>query len=272
MAKYTVRKSERDAAYQSIKRLFQAPHGVFALHYACDHFIDPTRTTSARIVAICVLDLGHRQGPTFSLSRSAEKLKIDSQGFTTQLDKVERDMLGQFFKYVRAHKDKTWLHWNMLSSSYGFQALEHRFSVLGGSPHVIPNDRRVSLSNLLKSLYTDRFETEPRIKALADRNQLSTKQLLEGKEEPERFRTGDLSAVDFSVHRKTQLICEFAKLAYEKKLKTAGNKSEIYGSNVGAFFESYKEHYLSGIFQLIGALTTAGGLLYAAYKFISGAK
>jgi hypothetical protein len=41
-------------------------------------------------------------------------------------------MLDGYFAFVEAHRDSTFIHWNMRDENYGFAALEHRYRVLGG--------------------------------------------------------------------------------------------------------------------------------------------
>jgi hypothetical protein len=38
-----------------------------------------------------------------------------------------------------------YVHWNMRDVNYGFQAIEHRFRVLGGEPYIV-EDARNSIS------------------------------------------------------------------------------------------------------------------------------
>lgn len=37
------------------------------------------------------------------------------------------------------------LHWNMRDINYGFAAIEHRFSVLGGKPFILADNRKYGL-------------------------------------------------------------------------------------------------------------------------------
>lgn len=58
-----------------------------------------------------------------------------------------------FFHYVADHLGYTWAHWNMRSINFGFQALEHRYMVLGGEPKIIPDTRKVDISDLMIKIY-----------------------------------------------------------------------------------------------------------------------
>ena len=48
-------------------------------------------------------------------------------------DCLEREMLQDFYRHLKNYQQVQYLHWNRRDSNYGFQAIEHRFRVLGGT-------------------------------------------------------------------------------------------------------------------------------------------
>lgn len=64
-------------------------------------------------------------------------------------------MLGDFYKFVKTHLSYNWIHWNMRDINYGFQAIDHRFSVLGGKPISIPDSQKFDLARKLVDIYAD---------------------------------------------------------------------------------------------------------------------
>ncbi len=69
------------------------------------------------------------------------------------LDELEEDMLRDFFEVARDFQASWWVHWNMRDANYGFEALENRYKVFGGTPFKVPDDRKIDLSRLLIAIY-----------------------------------------------------------------------------------------------------------------------
>jgi hypothetical protein len=58
-----------------------------------------------------------------------------------------------FFAHVGSHRGLKYLHWNMRDINYGFAAIEHRHRVLGGSPVIVDDDKKIDLARLLIDIY-----------------------------------------------------------------------------------------------------------------------
>lgn len=64
----------------------------------------------------------------------AEIKKTPLDKVAEQYDEIEKEMLGEFFNFLKEHKSYNWLHVNMRDINYDFQAIEHRYRVLAGHP------------------------------------------------------------------------------------------------------------------------------------------
>ena len=62
-------------------------------------------------------------------------------------------MLDEFFDFIKSRHGFTFVHWNMRDINYGFQAIEHRYRVLGGDPFIIDDARKFDLAGALVAIY-----------------------------------------------------------------------------------------------------------------------
>ena len=93
------------------------------------------------------------QTDSFSLHKIAERKHINLSEIEDKYDQLEKQMLTEFFKYAKEHKEYKWIHWNMRDMNYGFKAIENRYLVLGGTPFYIPDTNKIDLSRLLIQYY-----------------------------------------------------------------------------------------------------------------------
>jgi hypothetical protein len=42
-------------------------------------------------------------------------------------DKLEPQMLDEFYHFVEANRNCNWIHWNMRDENYGFEAIKRRY-------------------------------------------------------------------------------------------------------------------------------------------------
>ena len=128
--------------HKSAKQIFHdidiSNNKYLIIHYSCQSFYGREDGTSPRITSIAVHNYTSGQTESFSIHMTAEKDRIDFIDIENKYNDLEKKMLKEFYTYVQEHKDYIWIHWNMRNSSYGFQAIEHRYSVLGGKPVIIP--------------------------------------------------------------------------------------------------------------------------------------
>jgi type IV secretory pathway VirB10-like protein len=113
----------------------------------------PSGRTVARITSIATRRLSSGQTISFSIHQVAERERVPFAEIEQHYDRLERQMLDEFYEHVGAHRGMDYLHWNMRDINYGFAALEQRHRVLGGTPVVIDEERKFDLSRLFIDIY-----------------------------------------------------------------------------------------------------------------------
>jgi hypothetical protein len=214
------------------------------VHYSCESFYDYTKPTSRRITSIAVRQATSSQTHSFSLHLAAEAIgKLES--LEADIDACERKMLDQFFEFVKSHQNGyLWLHWNMRDSNYGFEAIEHRYSVLGGCAVQIPDASKLDLSPLLVEIYGKDYSGHPRIDWLVRENGIHTRALLTGAQEAEAYEHRQYVALHQSTLMKVQALAEIADLASRRKRKQKSKWRDIYGGSVADVGMALKDNWI----------------------------
>lgn len=168
-------------------------------------------------------------------------------------------MLEDYFHYLESNRDRVWLHWNMRDSIFGFKAIEHRFTVLGGTPFSLPDSNQVNIATLLKKLYGPNYINNPRMLTLMDLNKLHPKNFMSGAEEAKAFIEGNFYELSMSTAGKVRMFSQLIDLAIDNTLKTNTSKWTLYGTSLKSRWYSLKEqHWFFGISfafsSIIGAL------------------
>ena len=88
----------------------------------------------------------------------------------------------KFFRFVAINRHARFVHWKMRNATYGFAAIEHRYSVLGGGPIGIPEMQRFDLAWLLEEIYGSDYVEAPHFETLARLNKLPLAELSVGRE------------------------------------------------------------------------------------------
>lgn len=141
-----------------------------------------------RITSIAVYNYQNAQTNSFSIHKMAEKKHIMIDDIECHYDKLEKGMLNEFFKFAKEHKTYFWIHWNMRDINYGFKAIEHRYSVLGGNPYKIPDSNKIDLARQLINCYGVGYVGYPHIEKLLEKNNIKAKDYLTGQQEAEALK------------------------------------------------------------------------------------
>jgi hypothetical protein len=136
-------------ARKTVDSLMEHTSNVLIIHYSCESFYDSPDGRTPRVTSIAVRNLDSGQTHSFSIHKVAEQIGVLPINITSKYDDLERGMLEEYFEYVKTHDGFKWVHWNMRDINYGFAAIEHRFRVLGGKPHMLDDSRKYDLSRLL---------------------------------------------------------------------------------------------------------------------------
>ena len=231
---------------------------LFIIHYSCETFIDNEKRITPRISAICVRKFSEGITESFSIHLEAEIKGLDKDNIEEQYDDLEKNMLAKYYGFLIKHKNTYFIHWNMRDGNYGFQAIDQRYSMLGESPMVVEESRRIDLAQLLANLYGPDYIEHPRMEKLIDHNKITKKDFLSGKKEAEEFDNKNYLSLHRSTLRKVDAIGEVLKLFLVNKLKTRTNKSQ-------QLIESIYEHV---IFRFISMVCVIGSFMAIIYGLI----
>lgn len=133
--------------------IYSSKSNNYVVHYSCESFYDEETKEfkTGRVTSIGLRNLEDAQTHYWSIWLSAEIMKVAD--IDSSLDTLEKDILDSYFNFIRMNSRAHYIHWNMRDINYGFQALEHRYRVLGGEPISISDDKKFDLARVLVSLY-----------------------------------------------------------------------------------------------------------------------
>jgi hypothetical protein len=265
MSQTTRKIKNRRAAKKRLSELLDNPEYIVVIHYSCESFYDRPDGSSPRITSIAVYNLGSGQTNSFSIHQKAEIKKYSSNDIEKYYEELEKLMLDDFYDFVKTHEKYNWLHWNMRDINYGFQAIAHRYKVLGGNPKEIDDSNRVDLSRLLTDIYGDHYISHPRLQRLMDKNQITDKDFLAGAEEADAFKNKEYVKLHQSTLRKVNVIAKIAERAENGSLKTNASWKDIYGGYPEAIGEFLKENWLISLLSFISAIL---GILGIVIQFL----
>jgi hypothetical protein len=213
--------SRQQAARKILAELLAHPETVYAIHYACQSFYQGGQVASPRVGAISVRQISTGQVTSFSIAQVAELNHVAAEDIPALLDRIERRVLDGYFEFVRGNKHARYLHWNMRDQQYGFAALEHRASVLGGTPFEITESHRHDLATLIEDIYgIDYVQGRAKLRPLAEMNDLVTAGFLPGREEAAAFDDGRYRDIAASTLAKVRVIADIAMKARDRTLAT----------------------------------------------------
>lgn len=250
---------QRREAKKDLSRIFEAPDNVCVIHYSCESFYDRNDGTSPRVTSIAARNLRSGQTSSFSIHQVAERdEEIAIDAISQNYDSLERQMLKEFYEFVGSRQNVLWLHWNMRDVNYGFQALEHRYRVLGGqNVSEIQESNKIDLARVLIALYGVRYIGHPRLTKLVELNKITDMGFLGGNDEASAFENGNYVGLHQSTLRKVDVMANIAHRVVDGTLKTQAKRREIYGGYFQYFFHEAKDHW---IIVLLGIVASCAGI------------
>lgn len=257
-------------ARAKLKEIFAHPERVSVIHYSCESFYNLPDGRSPRITSIAVRKLDNAQTESFSIHQIAEikGVSLKSADIEPSYNEYEKLMLDDFFDFLRKNTERTFLHWNMRDKNYGFRAIEHRYKVLGGTPYIVPDDRKVDLARLMIDLYGVAYTSNPRIESLMVSNKIKALDFMNGAQEAEAFNQGKYVDLHRSTLRKVDIFCNFSQRAFDKSLKTNSGWKEQHGLSWRTFLYLAKKHWLFTTIVTIGTIGSAFAATYRGYDSI----
>ncbi|EGQ8412022.1 hypothetical protein O1C66_003700 [Vibrio cholerae] len=174
---------------EKLKHLKENEHSLYVIHYSCENLNDNNENYSPRVTSIAVLHLQSHTMHSFSIHLIAEKRGISRDDIDKNYNDIEKQMLSDFYDFVRELDGAIWLHWNMSNINYGFEALAHRYEVLTKekAPR-IRDTNKVNLSSLILARYGKNSIDHPRMQTLKNLNDGNHRDMLNGEEEVVAFR------------------------------------------------------------------------------------
>jgi hypothetical protein len=230
-----------------LEEVFQAPESTAVIHYSCESFYDRTDPHSPRITSIAIRNLDSGQTRSFSIHLVAERRGLLGD-IENHYDELEREMLVDFFEYMRVNQHCKWLHWNMRDANFGFEALENRLRALGREPFHLDERNRFDLSRILIGIYGVGYVGHPRLEKLLELNHITPLDFLAGAREAAAFVAKEFVKLHQSTLRKVDVLANLADRAHRGDLVTLSSWWERNGQSVKRCIEWLKEHWLiSGV-------------------------
>jgi hypothetical protein len=235
---------QRREAKQTLQKLENVNGRVLVVHYSCESFYGKDGYIP-RVTGIGILNKENNEAIIFSLHLSAQIMKKNPLNLSTaDLDEVEKHMLDEFSNYVRSHANYIWVHWNMRSASYGFQAISNRYRILGGNEITVLDTNKIDLPEVFGKLFTYSFEKDKpngKLLNLADRNKISTRDALPGEDEAAAFENKEYLHLHMSTLRKVEIIDRLLTAYQRERLKHNARIMEIYDLSIPGFISLVKE-------------------------------
>jgi len=254
MGKATRRIQKRKKAMNILSELMSHAENVVVIHYSCESFYDRPDGSSPRVTSIAVRNLESALTTSFSIHQMAERQRVAQQELEREYDRLEKMMLSEFYEYVRGHLTHMWLHWNMRDINYGFQAIAHRYKVLGGEPVEIHESYLVDLARTISAIYGVGYIGHPRLQKLVKKNRISDMDFLPGADEAVAFTNQEYVKLHQSTLRKVGILGNIVERADNGSLKTDSTWKDLYGSYPVAIGEFLKENWLISIVAFVSAV------------------
>jgi hypothetical protein len=205
------RLEDRNIGKKKVSELTHFRNKTIIIHYSCESFFN-THGRTPRVTSIAVKNRDNGTTKTFSIHLSAQVKKKDLTNLSDpDFDYLEKQMLKDFYDYVKKHSTYRWVHWNMRNSSFGFEAIANRFKILGGVPKEIEDQFKYDLPEVMGLIYTYEFEkhdapTTGQLLNLSLRNKISTRDALTGALEASAFAERNFLKLHMSSMRKVEMI------------------------------------------------------------------
>jgi hypothetical protein len=182
-------------------------------------------------------------------------------------DSIEKNMLDEYFEYLKSKNDAIFIHWNMRDTNYGFHAIEHRYKVLGGQPIIISDNNKFDLSRVLIDVYGDNYIDHQRLIKIIDKNMITKTSFLLGKDEAKAFEEKEYIKLHLSTLRKTDALESIFCLLAEKRLKTNKKRLNFSFLYFQTFIEEIQNHWIIKLLSIIVVIVTIASAFYGFYKF-----
>lgn len=215
------------------------------------------------MTSIAVNDFATGQTMSFSIHVVAERLGIERGDIHNRYEEVERQLLQDFFSYCRDRRNETWVHWNMENIAYGFEHIEHRYSVLtkDDKPPSVPVENRVNLSSMIRDRYGKDYAPHPRMQKLMELNGEVDRNFLRGPDEIEAFRRHEFVRLHLSVLAKLHFFRAVIEKIQSGRLKTTSKSIVNLADKALDSRFARIASVIANLLAILGVVWTVGALL-----------
>lgn len=248
-----------------IKKIRNNPENFYIIHYSCQSLYDDNETLSPRITSIAVNHYSTGQTISFSTHSIAEELNIDRDDVINNFDAIEKQLLENFYDFIRDRRDKYWIHWNMRNLTFGFEHIQHRYTVLkqNNNPPIIPIERRINLNDILAKRYGSEYVKHPKLLSLMELNEGRHRHFLNGEEEVTALKNNEFIKMHNSTLCKVGFFSTILRKITTGKLKT---ESKAWGTKIDKLLESRTSKVIALFGAILGILSIIGSI----YIWVTG--
>ncbi|EGR0597703.1 hypothetical protein NHG92_18850 [Vibrio cholerae] len=257
MASELKRIKKRKEARGELEKLYEKSEQVFLIHYSCESFYDIKDGRTPRVTSIALRNLKTAQTESFSIHKVAERRNVDISDIPEKYDTLEKEMLADFFEYIKYRQNFSYIHWNMRDGNYGFSAIEHRFQVLGGEPLQVQDEKKFDLARAIIDIFGRNYIDHGdcgRFISLVNYNNMTSKGMLTGKEEANAFDSAEYVKLHQSTLRKVDAMSNIVERVVDDSLLTCATWKDKYGFHPKAIVEYVKEHWLWSLIAISAVL------------------
>jgi len=248
--------AKRNKALKHLEDISNKEEHILIIHYSCESFYDRPEGQTPRVTSIAVRNYASGQTASFSIHKIAELKDVAFVDINAEYDRLEKEMLQEFFQYMLQHKGYEWVHWNMRDINYGFPALEHRFRVLKGNPEKLDEIHKFDLSRALVAIFGNQYIGHPRLIKLMAKNHITALDLLDGPKEAEAFETKEFVKLHQSTLRKVDVLANILGRLIDGSIKTNAKWKDRHGIHPKIILEYISKHWLFTL--VIGAISIYG--------------
>lgn len=267
MGKELTKLRRRHEARKGFENINNKRDMFLVIHYSCESFYNIKDGRTPRITSIAIRNFSTGQTHSFSIHKSAEQSHVRVEEITDRYDDLEKRMLDEYFEFIKTRYGYSFIHWNMRDINYGFQAIEHRYKVLGGEPFIIDDSRKFDIARALISLYGVAYVPHGdfgRLHSLLDINKITAKDLLNGQQEADAFDSKEFIKLHQSTLRKVDLMSNILERVLDGSLKTKSSWMDVNGIHPAVVVEVVTDHWAWSlavfVVGVIGLVTSLNGM------------
>lgn len=184
---------------------------TWIIHYACNGLYDGL-SSAHNISCIIVSNLN---------CENKRKFYVKDYLGEHSFKESEKLLLKKFADFINQNTDKYFVHWNMNSQSFGFNAINARCRKLEIEIKDIPNENKIDLSKIVEKLANKKLSLK---QTLMFKDMLFD-DFLNGKDELEAYNKGNYNALLESVHDKVIGIQMLIEVINENSFKSGFNNT-----------------------------------------------